>query len=286
MSLTDNELKKRFKNIKLIVSDIDGTLVNNENDISGLTVDIVKKLKQKNILFSLASQRVHSSIVPLADQLDIQIPFISLNGSLIQDSKAKTILSKSIIDKKHVEKAVSLAEKNYIKIALCHNDKIVYTEDNSVLRDFMSRLGTTYSLVDSYENYTDNILEIIMSGNDRKVMKNIQSKMTLPFGLKLKVKFYRSQSFQGVYNLEIIRNGVSKKTGLKKLSKYLGLRRNDVMVFGDWYNDRDLFQYGGTNIALDNAVEELKEMADHVSDLSNEEDGVGNFLKMFYDHIN
>lgn len=286
MSLTDNELKKRFKNIKLIVSDIDGTLVNNENDISGLTVDIVKKLKQKNILFSLASQRVHSSIVPLADQLEIQIPFISLNGSLIQDSKAKTILSKSIIDKKHVEKAVSLAEKNYIKIALCYNDKIVYTEDNSVLRDFMSRLGTTYSLVDSYENYTDNILEIIMSGNDRKVMKNIQSKMTLPFGLKLKVKFYRSQSFQGVYNLEIIRKGVSKKTGLKKLSKYLGLRRNDVMVFGDWYNDRDLFQYGGTNIALDNAVEELKEMADHVSDLSNEEDGVGNFLKMFYDHIN
>ncbi|MBK6536617.1 MAG: HAD hydrolase family protein [Ignavibacteria bacterium] len=57
------------------------------------------------------------------------------------------------------------------------------------------------------------------------------------------------------------------------------------MVFGDWYNDRDLFQFGGTNIALENAVDDLKEMADYVSDLSNEDDGVGNFLKMFYDNI-
>ena len=81
MSLKNNELKKRFKNIKLIVSDIDGTLVNDANEISSLTVDLVKKLKQKNILFSLASQRVHSSIVPLANELDIQIPFASLNGS-------------------------------------------------------------------------------------------------------------------------------------------------------------------------------------------------------------
>ena len=285
MSLTNNELKKRFKNIKLIVSDIDGTLVNNDNEISSLTIDIVKKLKQNNILFSLASQRVHSSIVPLAKQLDIQIPFISLNGSLIQDSMGNKILNKSVIDKKYVEKAVSLAEKNYIKIALCYNDKIVYTEDNSVLKDFMSRLGTTYSLVESYDSYKDNVLEIIMSGNDRKIMKRIQSKMTLPFGLLLKVKFYRSQSFHGVYNIEMIRKGVSKKTGLKKLTKYLGLKRDHVMVFGDWYNDRDLFQFGGTNIALDNAVDELKEMADHVSELSNEEDGVGNFLKMFYDNI-
>ena len=285
MSLTNNELKKRFRNIKLIVSDIDGTLVNSDNEISGLTVDLVKKLKQKNILFSLASQRVHSSIVPLANELDIQIPFASLNGSLIQDCKGKVILNKSLIDKKYVEKAIDLAEKNYIKIALCYNDKIVYTEDNSVLRDFMSRLGTTYSLVDSYNNYTDNVLEIIMSGNDRKVTKNIQSKMTLPFGLRLKVKYYRSQTFQGVYNIEIIRKGVSKKTALKKLAKYLYMNKDTVMVFGDWYNDRDLFQFGGTNIALENAVEDLKEMADYVSDLSNEDDGVGNFLKMFYDNI-
>lgn len=285
MSLSIKELKKRFSKIKLIVSDIDGTLVNNNNQISVLTSDLVKKLQKKNVLFSLASQRVHSSIVPLAKDLDIKIPFISLNGSLIQDGDGKQVLNKSVIDSKYISKAIKLAEQDYVKIAFCYNDRIVYTEDNSVLRDFMSRLGTTYTLVESYDNYMDNVLEIIMSGNDRKIMKNIQRKMTLPFGLLLKVKYYRSQSFQGVYNIEIVRKGVNKKTGLKLLTKYLGIKRHEVMVFGDWYNDRDLFQFGGTNIALENAVEELKDMADHVSEKSNDEDGVGHFLKMFYDSI-
>jgi len=285
LSLSDKELKNRFKNIKLIVSDIDGTLVNSTNEISDMTVDIVKKLKKKNILFSLASQRSHSSIIPLADKLEIDIPVISINGALIQNKKGDLILNKSVIDKKYTEKAIKLADENYIKIALCYNDKIIYTEDNSVLKDFMSRLGTTYRMVDSYDDYTDDVLEIIMLGNDRITMKKVQKKMVPPFGMFLKIKYYRSQNFQGVYNIEILRKGVNKKTGLKLLTKYLNIKKNEVMVFGDWYNDRDLFQYGGTNIALDNAVEELKEMADYVSEKSNDEDGIGHFLKMFYDSI-
>lgn len=280
MSLSLSELKSRFGKIKLIVSDVDGTLVNNSNEISQSTIDIIKKLKQQGIQFSLASQRVHSSLVPIADTLNIDIPLISLNGTLVQDRKGKTTLNRSVIDKKYVEKALKLAERYYVKIALCYNDQIVYTEDNSVIKDFMTRLGTTYTLVNSYDNYLDNVLEIIMSGNDRKIIKHIQKKMTPPFGLFLKVKYYRSQSFQGVYNIEIIRKGVSKKTGLQLLTRHLGVNKKQLMVFGDWYNDRDLFQFGGTNIALENAVDELKNMADYVTDKSNDEDGVGEFLKM------
>ncbi|HMS34122.1 MAG TPA: Cof-type HAD-IIB family hydrolase [Ignavibacteria bacterium] len=285
MSLSLSDLKERFSRIKLIVSDIDGTLVTNSNEISPLTVELVKKLRTKNVLFSMASQRVHSSIVPLAKELDIDIPYISLNGTLIQDTEGKVILNKSIIDKKYVERALKLAERHYVKIALCYNDEIVYTEDNSVIRDFMTRLGTTYTLVKSYDNYMDNVLEIIMSGNDRKIMKHIQSKMRPPFGMFLKVKYYRSQTFQGVFNVEVIRKGISKKTGLRMLTKYLNIRKEEVMVFGDWYNDRDLFQFGATNIALENAVDELKEMADYVTKKSNDDDGVAEVLKMLYDTI-
>lgn len=285
MSLSLYDLKKRFSQIKLIVSDIDGTLVNGSNELSTQSIELVRKLREKNIHFSLASQRVHSSIVPIAKELGIEIPFISLNGTLISDVKGTTVLNKSVIDRKYVDKALKLAEKYYIKIALCYNDRIVYTEDNSVIKDFLTRLGTTYTLVRSYEDYTDQVLEIIMSGNDRKNMKYVQKKMLPPFGMFIKVKYYRSQSFQGVYNIEILRKGISKRTGLQMLTKYLKIKKSEVMVFGDWYNDRDLFQFGGTNIALENAVDELKDMADYITDKSNEEDGVGHFLKMFYDTI-
>jgi Cof subfamily protein (haloacid dehalogenase superfamily) len=285
LSLSINELKKRFSQIKLLVSDIDGTLITSNNKISELTKSLIQRLQKKDIYFSLASQRVHSSIVPIARELNINIPYLSLNGALIQDSIGKVILNKSVIDKKYVEKALRLAQEFYVKIALCYKDRIIYTEDNSVLKDFMSRLGTTYTLVDSYDNYMDNVLEIIMSGNDRKNMKYILKKMHPPFGLYLKVKFTRSQSYKSVYNMEILRKGVNKNTGLKLLTKYLKIKKNEVMVFGDWYNDRDLFQFGGTNIALANAVDELKAMADYVTDKSNDEDGVGHFLQMLDDEI-
>jgi len=286
LSLSFNDLKKRFGKIKLIVSDIDGTIVSNKNEVGDLTKQLVRKLKNRNILLSFASQRVHSSIVPIAEELDVSIPFISLNGSLIQDKDNKIILNRSVIDRKYVEKALRLAEKYYLKIALCYNDRIVYTEDNSVVKDFMTRFGTTYSLVDSYEDYLDNVLEIIMTGNDRNNMREVQRKMRLPFGMYLKVKYFRSQSFQGVYNIEITRKGISKNTGLKILSKHLKLKKEEVMVFGDWYNDKDLFEFGGTNIALDNAVDELKDMADYITDKSNEDDGIGHFLQKFYDNLN
>lgn len=281
MSLSLNELKSRFGKIRLIVSDIDGTLVTGQNQLSSLVKKQVEELHKKGIHFSLASQRVHSSIVPIANELGIKIPFISLNGALIQDAGGNNRLNKSVIDRKYVERALRLAEEKYVKIALCYDDQIVYTEDNSVIRDFMTRLGTTYTLVNSYDGYLDNVLEIIMLGNDKNVIKQIQSKMTPPFGLYLKVKYFRSQAFQNVFNLEIIRKKVNKKVGLKMLAAHIGVRREEVMVFGDWYNDRDLFMFGGTNIALNNAVDELKDMADYVTDQSNDEDGVGKFLEMF-----
>lgn len=284
MLLPISEIKSRLKSIKLIVSDVDGTLVNNTNQLGELTKELVPKLKQKNVLFSLASQRIHSSLIPIASSLDIDIPLISLNGAFVK-GRDGTILNKAVINPKKVAKAVELAQSSLVRIALCYNDEILYTDDNSVLKDFMSRVGTTYRLVDSYDNYMNEVLEIIMMGNDKKNVKDILKKMKFPFNFSLKLKYYRSNSMNKVYNLEILRKGVSKKTGLQVLTKHLGIKKSEVVVFGDWYNDRDLFDFGGLNVALNNAVPELKEKANYVTEKTNDNDGVGDFLKLFYDTI-
>ncbi len=284
MLLPISEIKSRLKNIKLIVSDVDGTLVNNSNKIGELTADLVPKLKKKNILFSLASQRIYSSLIPIASSLDIEIPLISLNGALVK-GRSGDVLYKSIINPKKVAKAIELAQNSLVRIALCYNDEIIYTDDNSVLKDFMSRVGTTYRLVDSYEKYMDNVLEIIMMGNDKNNVKKIMSRMKFPFNFSLKLKYYRSNSMNKVYNLEILKKGVSKKTGLQVLTKHLGIKKSEVVVFGDWYNDRDLFDFGGLNIALNNAVPELKDKANYVTEKTNNEDGVGDVLKLLYDSV-
>ena len=178
---------------------------------------------------------------------------------------------------------MDFAEKYFVRIALVHEDEIVFTESNSVLRDFMYRLGADYRLVDSYDKYTDNILEIIMMGNEKSVVRYIQKKINFPWKLFHTAKYFRSSSKLGVYHLEVRKSGTSKKTGIHKLVKHLGYHKNQVAVIGDWFNDRVLFEYGGFNVALQNAVAELKLMADYVTEKTNDEDGVAEFLKMVYD---
>ncbi len=280
--MNKDKIQNKLKNIKLIVSDVDGTLTNNNNELGIETKELVRKLSEKGILFTFATQRIHSSVVSFAKELDIKIPIISVNGALIKDIEGK-VISSSIIKPGTVQKALNYSEKYFVRVALCHGDEIVYTESNSVLRDFMYRLGTDYKLVNSYNDYLNNILEIIMLGNEKSTIKYIQKKMNFPAKIFNTAKYFRSSTKQGVYHLEIRKSGTSKKTGMQKLAKYLGFKKSEVAVLGDWFNDRDLFEYGGFNVALQNAVAELKLKADYVTERTNDEDGVAEFLKLVYD---
>lgn len=275
-------ISRDLKNIKLIVSDVDGTLTNNENEVGEETKELVRKLREKGILFSFATQRIHSSVVNFAREMEIEIPIISVNGALIKDLKGN-VVSSSLINPKHVKKAIGFSEKYFVRVALCYGEEIVYTESNSVLRDFMYRLGTEYSLVESYDDYLDNVLEIIMLGNEKPIIKHIQKKLNFPAKIFNTAKYFRSSSKHGVYHLEVRKSGTSKKTGMQKLTKHLGFKKKQVAVLGDWFNDRDLFEYGGFNVALQNAVAELKLKADYVTERTNEDDGVAEFLKLVYD---
>jgi Cof subfamily protein (haloacid dehalogenase superfamily) len=282
--ISKEELKSRLKRIKVVVSDVDGTLTNNDNELGEVTIDLVKKLNSKGILTTFATQRIHSSIVDFARKLEIKIPLITINGALIQDVEGKALF-KAVINPKYVTKALNFCDEFFVRIALVYNDEIIYTESNSVLKDFMYRLGTNYRLVDSYKDYVNDVLEIIMMGNEKTVIKHIQKKMNFPLKFFVNAKYYRSSTRLGIYNLEIRKTGTSKLTAIKKLTRYLKCRKHEVAVIGDWYNDRELFEYGGLNVALQNAVAELKNNAHYITEKTNNEDGVGEFLKLLYDSI-
>lgn len=282
--LSQNELKSRLKKVKLIVSDVDGTLTNSYDCVGSKTIEYVSKLKEKGIYFTFATQRMHSSIVKIAEQLQVSIPIITVNGALIQDLKGN-VLYKSIINPDYVRKAIFYAERYFVRIALCGTNDIIYTEHNSVLSDFMRRMGTEYRLVKSYEPYVNDVLEIIMMGNDKNIIKYIQRKLNFPFKFYVNAKYFRGSSSLGIYNLEVKKPRINKKTAIKRLIKYLKVKKSQVVVMGDWYNDRELFEFGGTNVALKNSVAELKNLAHYVVDKGNEEDGVGEFLEMLYSEI-
>ena len=80
------------------------------------------------------------------------------------------------------------------------------------------------------------------------------------------------------------RKGSDKLKSIKRLVKHLSLRRDNVAVIGDWHNDIPLFDYGAFNIAVKNAIPELKRKADYVTNSTNDEDAVGEVLEMIYNY--
>jgi len=272
--------KEILKKIKLVVFDLDGTLVDDNDNIGEETRSLINELSILGVQFSIATGRLLSATIGHADELGIKTPLITLDGTLIKRFPGEKSIFESHLSEKHVLRALKLADKYLLKVALCHDSAIYYTDENAILPNLMERSGAKYEKVDSYENYISETLEVVIVGDYHDAVKYVSNKMTFPYTYGARTVFYKSQS--STYYLEIRKMGSSKGEGLKKLLRHLKIKEKETAVLGDWYNDKSLFETDAVKIAVANAVPELKLMADFVTKKTNNEDGVAEFLKVLY----
>lgn len=273
-------LSRTLKDLKLVVFDLDGTLLSDSGNIGEETKSLVRELKKMGVRFSFASGRLHSAIVKFTEELDVNMPVISLDGALIMNSKDNTVLYESYLRKSHVKKALSLSENYLVNAALCHGDAIYYTDQNSVIPQITDKFGALYKEVESYDPYIKNTLEVFFAGENRQMVTFLRDKMSFPYTFGCSSSFYRSYSQENIYYLEIRKSGSTKGKALKRLLKFLNIRENEAAVVGDWYNDIPMFQTNTFKVAVNNAIAELKRNADLVTKRSNNEDAAGEFLRL------
>ena len=271
----------RFKDIKLLVIDIDGTLVDSEGNIGEKTLRLSKELKKHNILCTLSSARSFYYSKHIADELEIDIPFVTLDGSLIKDRKNNT-LYKAVIKQEIVVRAIQLAEANYGKIALCSENHIYITPRNSVVREY-SKLNAPFMEIDNIYEAGD-ILEILIYCEDKASIKAIRNGFSFFQKRSILTNITKSPTYD-YYLLTIKRKGSDKLNSVRRLVQSLGLKKKNVAVIGDWHNDMPLFKYGAYNIAVQNAIPELKRNANYVTRSTNNEDAVGEVLELLLNSI-
>lgn len=270
---------KRLKKIELILFDVDGTLVNDNGEVGERTKQLIKDLKKLGVRFSFASGRLHSALVPIAEELKLYSPLISLDGSAIKSVEGKQFVYRSFIKQKHVKQAIEYSEKYLVNLALCHTEAIYFTEQNSVIPQLMDKYGALYKEVESYDNLTDKTLEIVFASDNKRTVEYIRDKFSFPFALGTSISFFKSQTHENIYYLEIRRSGSSKGKAMHRLLKYLKVREQNTAVLGDWYNDISMFQTKALKIAPANAIAELKKISDYVLKKSNNEEGIADFLE-------
>ncbi len=132
---------------------------------------------------------------------------------------------RSFLKESHVKKAIEYSEKYLVNIALCHTEAIYFTEQNSVIPKLMDKFGAAYKKVDSYEGLSDKTLEIVFAGDNRQTVKFLSDKLSFPFTLGLSLSFFKSQTHEGIYYLEVRRSGSSKGKAMHRLLKYLKYKR-------------------------------------------------------------
>lgn len=272
--------KDKLKNIKLVVFDLDGTILNNEGEIGHSSVELIKELKKSGVSFSIATQRVPTSVWKYAELLELSLPLLLLNGALIQNYPEKQIIHQSFIPAKIVKKAIEFADKFLLKLALCHTEAIFYSEYNQAIPELLNNYSSVYKEVDAYDNFIDETLEIIFVSEQKDAIKYVDHRLNFPYRFGLETSFFKSGSHQGFYFLEVRKSGSSKGSGLLKLLKNMNIKVKETAVIGDWYNDRTMFETGALKIAVANAVPEIKGMADYVTSKTNNEDAVAEFLEM------
>jgi len=272
--------EKRLKDLQFILFDLDGTLLNKYGEIGEKSIEYVHELKKMGMRFSFATGRLHNSITEFAAELGLESPLISLDGATIKSYPANKIIYESFIKSSYVRRAIEMAEQGLLKVALSHDEAIYYTSANSLVPQLMDKYDAKFEEIDLYDNYIDRTLEVIVCGDYKKSVKLIEHKMKFPSAIGLKTSFYKSQDQDGVYFLEIRNKNCSKGTGFVKLLKHLKINIKKSAVIGDWYNDRSLFRTKALKIAIANAVSEIKNMADHITERTNNEDGTAEFLEM------
>lgn len=272
--------KERLRNIRIIVSDLDGTLLLDDGSIGEKTKNVIRELHNYGVLFSFATGRLHSAVTGIARELDINNPIISLDGCLIKDFPEDKTIYESFIKEKYVRKAIKHAENYLLYIALCHSDAIYFTESNSVVPQLINKFGAKFEEVDSYENYLNKTLEIVFIGDNKEYIEFVQDKFIFPYAFGCSTSYFKSHSHRGMYNLDIRRTGSSKGKGLKRLLKYLKIKESQAVVMGDWYNDISMFESKAIKVAVANSIPEIVRIADHVTKKSNNDEGAVEFFEM------
>lgn len=263
----------------IIALDLDGTLTNSEKIITPRTFDALMKAQREGVRLVLASGRPTFGIAALANQLqlaDYGGYVLSYNGGRIIDWCEKTVIFSQVVDQKLVPILYDFAEKAQLPIVTYLPEAILASKNEGEYLAEEARINGMPVVV--AQNFVEEAMKI--SGGSTKFLIPgepellIQLESEMKAALSEQMEVFRSAPFF----LELPPKGIDKAQSLQRLLTHLGLERESLMAFGDGFNDLSMIQFAGQGVAMANAVEEVKSIADFVT-TSNEEDGIAHALE-------
>ena len=265
----------------LYVSDLDGTLMRNNEKLSEYTIKTLNELLRQGLPFTFATARSIESARVITGELEIKLPVITRNGAVLADNKTGKHLQKSVFTKEEVELLKQmLPELPSCGFVSCFLDDIM-------IRTYMPADHTEglKGYIDYYKKDPSMVkaetMDEMFQGTPGYVTIIGSRETILPLYEKVKQykgweSLFQKDTYRDEFWLEICPQNCTKAKSILKLKEQLGYEK--LVVFGDSLNDISMFKIADESYAVANAMDELKKIATYIIG-SNEEDSVVDLLK-------
>ncbi len=262
---------------KLVVLDIDGTLVNSDKKVTQKTIEYIEKASKMGVRFIIASGRTPYGILPIAKEINLEKIggyILAFNGGACINCETMEVLYENFIDKSEMKKLFEFGEKHNIPFMTYNKDVLFTPNETTKYIDLETRLN--HLTICRPENFLEEAnfdFPKVIFTDDGDRLGGFVDMAVKEFP---QFEVCRSEPFF----LEVCPKGIHKATGIKNIIEILGVKREEVIAIGDGFNDITMIEYAGLGVAMGNAQQAVKDVADYVT-VSNDEDGVCSVIEEF-----
>lgn len=267
-----------MRDIKLVVCDCDGTILHEDKSFDDDLKEVAEKLKEQDIMFTINTGRNINDVKWIVDHFEIDVPYVLDNGSNVYLNDDRIINHQ--ISKDNVEYIVNLLMENDLPFLMMSDDAIYYYKETAYFDKFIRRVREhiPFRDVETNTDYRNEDVYKIMADaffcrNIEELGADVESKCN-------EVVFRRSEN--KMYSITNAR--ANKYEGVKHLCEYHNISEDQVMVFGDNYNDIQMLEHIEESVVMENAADMVKEKAKYVT-VSNDSNGVSRFLKVYFNLV-
>ena len=258
--------------VKLVVSDMDGTLLNSKGEVSNLFFKLFKQLKEKGIIFCAASGRQYNSIIYKLAPIKDDIYVIAENGALAKKNDNLLVLSLLSVDK--IKKILpTLKTIKDVHIVLCGKEEAFTDSKDQNFIEFFQEFYQKYQVVDNLTQIADknDFLKIAVYHPKSSeeyiypVIKDLDSELLI--------------KISGKNWLDIPDKKANKGYALREVQKILNITKEETLVFGDYHNYIEMLKEADFSFSMKNAHKDITEIANYATE-SNDNLGVEKILTL------
>ena len=263
--------------IRLVASDIDGTIIGENNKITSQNLKAINDMRQSNIDFTICTGKPYSMVKNFCKDLHASYGIFG-NGNQIIDLKTGKKIFQKTLSQEEINICISLAKKENLHIHLYTENEVITPEllymdlRNFILKDSIFHSDLKFKIVPNIQEYINQnqptVFKLVISStsNLSKLQDEIKQKVNLTIYRINKSNEYKDEIIGKEYQyLDITPSKTNKSEALQTLSKYLKLSSSEVMAIGDNLNDIDMIKNFGVGVAVANAYDAVKKVANYTT---------------------